>query len=86
MNANPTISVIFEDEYLIIANKAAGLVVHSEGEQDNLQDLLSKQIACDLYVTHRIDQVVSGICLLAKSKEVAAEMSRLFQSVDIQRS
>ncbi|MDA9774504.1 RluA family pseudouridine synthase [Saprospiraceae bacterium] len=85
MSANLTISVIFEDEYLIIANKPAGLVVNSEEEVDNLRELLSKQIACDLYVTHRIDQVVSGICLLAKSKEVAAKMNKLFQSVDLDK-
>ena len=75
---NLSIPIIFEDQYLLIVNKPAGLVVHPGPghEQDTLVNALLKKIKLAAQidpmrpgVVHRLDKEVSGLMILAKTEE-----------------
>jgi len=70
------LSIIYEDEYIIVVDKAEGLLaVATEKNEDStafriIMNYLKKQnLKNRLYVVHRIDRETSGILLFAKQKE-----------------
>jgi tRNA pseudouridine65 synthase len=81
---NATIDIVFEDDILLAVNKPAGLLVHRSKiaieEDDFLLERLKAQVGINLYLAHRLDRATSGILLLAKSREIAGELGRLFMA------
>ena len=81
------IEILHEDADLLAVNKPAGLLVHrskiANDETDFLLDRLAVQTARPLYLAHRLDRATSGVVLLAKSREVAGELGRLFMARDV---
>ena len=65
------ITVLFEDEHLIVVNKPAGIKTHPN--QPNETDTLMNDLAAYLspetrpYVVHRLDKETSGVILFAKT-------------------
>lgn len=79
-----TVEIIFEDEYLIVANKPSGMATQTdEKNTETLVALLA--VNQPLFVVHRLDQRVSGLIILAKTQAVAATLSADFQSNKIQK-
>jgi len=82
--SQPLIEVVYEDDALLAVNKPAGLLVHRSAiaadETDFLLERLQAQIGGTLYLAHRLDRATSGIVLLAKSREIAGELGRLFMA------
>ena len=78
--------ILFEDKYIIVVNKPAGVPVETAriGEQDLISLLRNylkgKGEAPEVYPVHRLDQPVSGLLVLAKTREAASKLS-----VDLQR-
>ncbi len=62
----PGIDLIFQDDWLVILNKPAGLVVHPtyRHETGTLTDLLSDQ---PLHPVSRLDRDTSGLVMIAKN-------------------
>jgi tRNA pseudouridine65 synthase len=85
--ARALIEVLYEDDDLLAVNKPAGLLVHrskiANDETDFLLDRLAAQTAATLLLAHRLDRATSGVVLLAKSREVAGELGRLFMARDV---
>ena len=81
------IEILHEDADLLAVNKPAGLLVHrskiANDETDFLLDRLTVQVAIPLFLAHRLDRATSGVVLLAKSREVAGELGRLFMARDV---
>ena len=74
------IPIIFEDEYLVIANKPSGIASISErnGSRENsFVGMLESQIG-QLFVVHRIDKQTSGILCFAKTEDVHKALSLIF--------
>lgn len=73
--ASPKISILYQDESLIVVNKPAGLLVHPMSENDsekkNLLKLVKWQAEKYLYPIHRLDRPVSGIVIFALNKKAA---------------
>ena len=69
--------ILFEDDYLLIADKPSGMVSHpSHGHHgDSALDLLTAAHG-RLYLVGRLDKDTSGILLFAKHKETASLLSR----------
>ena len=63
-------SIIYDDENLIIANKAAGLPVHPDRNQKEatLIDKLQKKFGPDVALCHRLDRNTSGLIIAAKNQ------------------
>ena len=63
-------SIIYDDENLIITNKAAGLPVHPDRNQKEatLIDKLQKKFGPDVALCHRLDRNTSGLIIAAKNQ------------------
>lgn len=72
------IQQVFEDEYIVVCIKPAG-VQSEDGKQPGMPSLLSKN-GEKLYVVHRLDKEVGGLMVFAKSRSVAASLSAQIQS------
>jgi tRNA pseudouridine65 synthase len=76
------VEIVFEDAALLAVNKPAGLLVHRSAiaadESDFLLERLQAQTGSPLFLAHRLDRATSGVVLLAKSREIAGMLGRLF--------
>jgi 23S rRNA pseudouridine1911/1915/1917 synthase len=90
------LNIIFEDEHLIIVNKAAGLVVHpAAGHADGtLVNALLHHCKGKLSgiggverpgIVHRIDRDTSGLLVIAKNDKAHEGLAKLFAAHDIER-
>ncbi|MEP6940887.1 MAG: pseudouridine synthase [Rudaea sp.] len=81
------VEIVYEDDDLLAVNKPAGLLVHrskiANDEKDFLLDRLQRQAGVPLYLAHRLDRATSGVVLLAKSREIAGDVGRLFMAREV---
>ncbi len=80
------INILYEDEYIIVCEKPAGVATQTKrlGQAD-MESLLKnyrvgKGETPYIGVVHRLDQPVRGVMVFAKTKEAAAGLSRQVQS------
>ena len=74
----PKPEVLFEDDYLIVINKPAGLLsVPGKLDEPSVESLLHAK------AVHRLDQDTSGLLVLAKTPEVYKTLQAYFQRRDI---
>ena len=70
--------VVYEDEWLIVVNKPAGMLsVPGKTNEPSVESLLGAK------AVHRLDQDTSGLLVLAKTPEVYKELQAYFQRRDI---
>lgn len=79
-------SIVYEDEYIIVIDKNSGLLsiaTSSEKEMTAYSQLRNyvKQLNENnkLFVLHRLDKETSGVMMFAKSAEIQEEMQRNWQ-------
>tara|TARA_B100000579_G_scaffold123497_1_gene99486 strand:+ start:263 stop:1237 length:975 start_codon:yes stop_codon:yes gene_type:complete len=81
--------IIYEDEYLAVINKPAGLVVHpgsgiSNGTLANALAFRFKNLSTlnnqAPGIVHRLDKETSGVMLIAKQDEIHVNLSKQFES------
>jgi 23S rRNA pseudouridine1911/1915/1917 synthase len=80
------IPIVFEDDWLLVVNKPAGLltVPTPKNESRTLTSILNKDaeernLKYRLYPCHRIDRQTSGLLIYAKSKSVEAKLADAFR-------
>lgn len=74
------IQVIYEDDYLMVVNKPAGLLsVPGKSDEPSVETYLKAK------AVHRLDQDTSGLLVLAKTPEVYKTLQAYFQRRDIQK-
>jgi 23S rRNA pseudouridine1911/1915/1917 synthase len=80
------IPIVFEDDWLLVANKPAGLLSVStpKNEPRTLssilnQDVKDKGLNYHLYPCHRLDRDTSGLVIYAKSKNIEQRMAGAFR-------
>ncbi|GMA07597.1 pseudouridine synthase [Tetragenococcus halophilus subsp. flandriensis] len=85
------IEVLYEDEHLIVVNKAAGVKTHPN-QPDETNTLLNDLSAYlgkkdeQPYVVHRLDKETSGAILFAKTPLVLPILGRLLEQKKIYRN
>ena len=90
------IDIVFEDEWLMVVNKPAGLVVHPGygNYQGTLLNAVTWHIMnttgrdadlCVPYLVHRIDKNTSGLLLIAKDEFAQSRLARQFADHTIDR-
>jgi 23S rRNA pseudouridine955/2504/2580 synthase/23S rRNA pseudouridine1911/1915/1917 synthase len=89
------IEVLFEDEYLLVINKPAGLLVipdHWDPTLPNLIELLTLRYeqsrnkeAQTLWVVHRIDKETSGLVLFARHPDMHSALNQWFEEGKIEK-
>lgn len=90
----PPFRVIFEDNHLIVVNKASGVLVQPDKNGGlALEQLLKAYIKerdekpgeVFLGVVHRLDRPVSGLVIFAKTSKALVRMNELFKQRDIEK-
>ena len=92
---NFKLDIIFEDNYIIVLNKKAGIITHSEGSVNefSLVDLLKKN---NIFlsqgenihrpgVVHRLDRDTSGLIVFAKTKEAYLSLKKQFFNREVEK-
>ena len=70
--------ILFEDDYLIVVNKPAGMLsVPGKTDEPSVESLVHAK------AVHRLDQDTSGLLVLAKTPDVYKELQAYFQRRDI---
>lgn len=72
--------IVFEDDNLLIVNKPRGLLLQQDGNNDHesLDKIVSGYLKVTAMPVHRLDKDTSGLCIFAKNKKAADEMSEIF--------
>lgn len=92
---NVPFEVIYEDNHLLVVNKASGILVQGDVTGDvPLVELCKQYIAAKyqkpgavfLGVVHRIDRPVSGIVVLARTSKALERMNALFRENQTRKS
>lgn len=84
------LDILFEDQYLVIINKPARLLVHrtrqAYGESDCALQFLRDQIGSWVSPVHRLDRATSGILLFAKQEEILPALKTQFMDRSVRKS
>ncbi|MEX2215342.1 MAG: RluA family pseudouridine synthase [Phycisphaeraceae bacterium] len=82
-------TVVFEDEHIIVVDKAAGILTVPKAEPDGDEHTLMARVSLHVtrgmardraYPCHRLDRGVSGLLVVAKSAAIAAAMRNQFEA------
>ena len=78
------LSVLFEDDELLIINKPASLAVQGgKGIFHSLDNELSEQVGYRVHLVHRLDKETSGILLVAKNSTAATKWTNLIGQKEV---
>jgi 23S rRNA pseudouridine955/2504/2580 synthase len=80
------VAVLFEDDYLLVVSKPAGVAVHG-GAGETKKTILEILTAAysrpvELVLGHRLDRDTSGVLLLVKSQDLAKNVIGLWRVVE----
>ena len=73
-------NIVYEDDNLLIVNKPRGLLLQQDGDNshESLDKIVGDYLRMIAMPVHRLDKDTSGLCLFAKNKKAADEMSKIF--------
>lgn len=81
-----SIEVLFDHSDFLVINKPNHISVQNESHQSGILPLLCQQLSVEqLWLVHRLDKVTSGILILAKNTQAAAEFGQLFEQKKIEK-
>ena len=87
--------ILFEDNHLLVVNKAAGELVQGDATGDvslleeakaYIKHKYKKPGAVYLAVVHRLDRPTSGAVIFARTSKAAARMSEMFKKRDLDKT
>lgn len=92
--AGKPFAIVYEDEHLLVLDKAAGVVVHPA--KGHREDTLSQLLAAGdagaaggeperAGIVHRLDRDTSGLLVVARSELAHAKLQRALQQREIER-
>lgn len=94
MKRKRQIPIIYEDEYILVIEKPAGMPVQSDHTRDMdvetyLKDYIFEKQDTEeepyLTAVHRLDRPVGGLMVFARSKEAAARLSEQIQQHEFEK-
>ncbi|MGC3871820.1 pseudouridine synthase [Halomonas sp. GXIMD04776] len=84
-----SLTVLFQDEYLVAVYKPSGLLVHrtalARGETRFALQILRDQLGQRVYPVHRLDRPTSGLLLFALSPGMASQLAAEFSAQRVQK-
>lgn len=80
------ISIVYQDEAIVVCIKPAGVLSTDEpgGLPELLRQTLGEPEGC-VRTVHRLDRVVSGLMVLARTPEAASELSRQIRQEEFEK-
>ncbi len=90
MGKNLPLDILYEDEWLIIINKSAGMAVHSstnEPEMNTVEDALYSYLSADErpHPVSRLDRGTTGVMTVAKCGYMHALMKRIMDTGEFEK-
>ena len=88
-------TVIYEDNHIIVVNKTASEIVQGDKTGDTPLSETVKQYLKDKYqkpgnvfigVTHRLDRPVSGLVILAKTSKALSRLNEMFKNSEVKKT
>ncbi|HZW87345.1 MAG TPA: RluA family pseudouridine synthase [Gallionella sp.] len=81
------VDIIYQDEFMLVVNKPAGLLSVPGRGMDKTDSLLGRaqQIFPDALCVHRLDMSTSGLLLLARGKQMQQHLSRMFRERSVKK-
>ena len=79
------LSVLFEDEHIIVVEKPPFLVCESTASKEGLADLLAERTGGYIGTVHRLDRGVGGVMVYAKTPFAAAKLSSAVQARELKK-
>ncbi|WP_298693090.1 TIGR01621 family pseudouridine synthase [uncultured Sulfuricurvum sp.] len=76
--------IVHDHLSFIIAHKSAGVNFHSE-EEAGFVVQVSQQLGIPLFPVHRLDKMTSGLVILAKTSETAAQFGKMFEAREVEK-
>lgn len=87
------ISIVFEDHYLIVIDKQAGILsMATDNQKDNTAySMLSNHVKeqnpdSKIFIVHRLDRDTSGLMLFAKNEDIKHQLQKSWNETIIERS
>jgi 23S rRNA pseudouridine1911/1915/1917 synthase len=89
------IKVLYEDNHLIAVNKPWGMLVQGDQTGDvtmadyvkqYIKDRYKKPGAVYLGIPHRIDRVVSGLVIYARTSKALERMNKMFRDQEVEKT
>ena len=81
--------VLYEDAWLAVVAKPAGLMVHDSAlaadETDFAADHLREQFGRPIHLVHRLDRATSGCLLLAFDRDTASALGKTLMAHDVEK-
>ena len=86
--------ILYEDNHIIIVNKAAGEIVQGDKTGDRtlcddvkayIKETCAKPGAVFLGIPHRLDRPVSGVCVFARTSKALERLNRMFREGQIKK-
>lgn len=87
--------VVYEDNHIIVVNKAASEIVQGDKTGDKPLSEIVKQYIKEKYekpgnvflgVTHRLDRPVSGLVIFAKTSKALSRLNEMFKKGEIKKT
>ena len=88
-------TVVYEDNHIIIVNKTASEIVQGDKTGDTPLSEIVKQYIKEKYskpgnvflgVTHRLDRPVSGIVVFAKTSKALSRLNEMFRNSEVKKT
>lgn len=78
---DPWVEIVFEDDYILVANKPSGLLSVPGRDPQHYDSMWSRLLETypEIQVVHRLDMSTSGLMLFAKNKYVESALKKQFQ-------
>ena len=68
--------IIYDDDFLVVAEKPFGVISQNSNDNNNMVFLLSNELNCEIFPVHRLDRETGGVMVFAKDAHTAAILSR----------
>lgn len=78
------LEILKKTPQLVLCVKPVGVRAQGEAEAD-LPALLKRQLGCEIYPVHRLDQAVGGVMVFAKTAPAAAKLSQAIAGGTLQK-
>lgn len=88
LNTKRDLEILWEDEYLLVVNKPAGMLsVPGKEERESVYSWLKARYpqATGPLIVHRLDMATSGLLLIAKTKEVHQNLQAQFKNRTVKK-
>lgn len=73
-------NILFEDKFILICEKPAGVSSEPDGSGEDVVTAASCRAGKDCLLVHRLDRVTGGAMVLAKTPAAAAKLSAMIQN------